>query len=405
MTTLFHRLFIGAVGALALMVLGGVSGLVAQTTPLASGDVTLDMKHRTIALEVGDQTADVEVLLINNTANRQEFKIELTGVPTGWDVDLWDQLFDYKVGSVALKGEETLELRLLVGTPAGLTEDQTHLMTIRLVGLDGRTIDSAGFSVRALPPKPKEAGNVVVTSTYPVLRGAVGNVFEFELDIRNRTGANASFNLSAAAPTDWFVEFIPAFGESKRITSVSMVDNGNQRVKVSVAPPGSTAAAEYSIIVTVGNDQTNSETTLLLTLTGKGIATVSTGSGRLNIAATAGEPAPLVFRIGNTGTAELRNLVLTAVAPDDWGVQFQLSPVPFLPANNIIDIQTLVIPSPGALPGDYLVKLRANSPDTDASLDIRVTVGQSTIWGWVGIGIVVLVLAGLGGLFVRLGRR
>jgi uncharacterized membrane protein len=36
---------------------------------------------------------------------------------------------------------------------------------------------------------------------------------------------------------------------------------------------------------------------------------------------------------------------------------------------------------------------------------MRVTVKASAAWGWIGIGIIVLVILGLFGLFVSLGRR
>ena len=84
---------------------------------------------------------------------------------------------------------------------------------------------------------------------------------------------------------------------------------------------------------------------------------------------------------------------------------FQQSPIPSLPANQQIDIITTILPAADAIPGDYLVTLRANHPDTNASLELRVTVAQSTIWGWLGIVLVVLVIVILGALFVRLGRR
>jgi len=39
------------------------------------------------------------------------------------------------------------------------------------------------------------------------------------------------------------------------------------------------------------------------------------------------------------------------------------------------------------------------------NLEFRVTVKASTVWGWVGIAIIVLVVLGLVILFVRVGRR
>ena len=57
--------------------------------------------------------------------------------------------------------------------------------------------------------------------------------------------------------------------------------------------------------------------------------------------------------------------------------------------------------------GDYMVAISA-SPESGyafGNIDVRVTVLTPTIWGWVGIGIVVLVIAGLAVMFMRLGRR
>ena len=404
MTTFSNRAAVAMLAALVLLALSVTPALLAQER-LDPGDVTLDLGHRSIVLEAGDLNADVDVAVINNTTRLVEFRIEVSGTPVGWKVDLWDRLFDYRVSSIALKSAERQDLRLRVQPPSDLAEDASHPLIIRLAALDGREIDKADFSVRALPSKSKEPGTVAVASTYPVLRGTGGNLFGFELDIRNKTGGKASFNLNAESPPSWQVEFVPAFGESKRISSLSMIENDNQRVQVRVTPPATAAVGDYPILVTVGNEQTESITTLLVTLIGKGVASVTTGSGRLNVSVTAGDASLVIFRIGNTGTAELRDLQLTAEAPLNWEVQYNLNPVPLLPTNSVIDITAAVVPDPDVLPGDYLVKLRAQNSQTDASLDLRVTVGRSTIWGWVGIGLVLLVLAGLGGLFWRLGRR
>ena len=55
--------------------------------------------------------------------------------------------------------------------------------------------------------------------------------------------------------------------------------------------------------------------------------------------------------------------------------------------------------------GDYSLGITANSPEVTKSLDFRVTVSTPTIWGWIGFGIVGLVVLGLAVVFFRLGRR
>jgi len=52
-----------------------------------------------------------------------------------------------------------------------------------------------------------------------------------------------------------------------------------------------------------------------------------------------------------------------------------------------------------------MVTLRANNDKVSSFMDVRVTALTPSIWGWVGIIIVVIVVAGLGVLFLKLGRR
>ena len=101
----------------------------------------------------------------------------------------------------------------------------------------------------------------------------------------------------------------------------------------------------------------------------------------------------------------MEGITLLADAPQGWEVTFESSEVLPLPVNNQIDMPVTVIPAGDAIPGDYLVTLRANHIDASDTLELRVTVAQSTIWGWLGIVLVILVIGGLGALFWRLGRR
>jgi uncharacterized membrane protein len=55
--------------------------------------------------------------------------------------------------------------------------------------------------------------------------------------------------------------------------------------------------------------------------------------------------------------------------------------------------------------GDYSVGVAVNGEKADKTLEMRVTVKSSAAWAWIGIGIILLVIAGLCALFVWLGRR
>jgi uncharacterized membrane protein len=62
-------------------------------------------------------------------------------------------------------------------------------------------------------------------------------------------------------------------------------------------------------------------------------------------------------------------------------------------------------PAAKAIAGDYSINLSATSTQASINKDFRVTVETPTIWGWVGIGIVVIVVGGLVWMFASYSRR
>jgi uncharacterized membrane protein len=122
--------------------------------------------------------------------------------------------------------------------------------------------------------------------------------------------------------------------------------------------------------------------------------------------ADAGKGATNTFRLVNVGTAALSSIRLTSDKPADWEITYQIDTVETLGTTaNQIDIPFTVTPPEDAIPGDYEITLRAQAADASGQATLRVTVEQSTIWGWLGIVLVILVIGALIGLFWRLGRR
>ena len=189
-----------------------------------------------------------------------------------------------------LKGESSQQLVIRIVPPGDRPADLKHPMTLRLKNTSGTLLYKADFNVQALQGRVSALGSVSVTSTYPVLRGTPEQEFEFEVQIRNKTGAPATFNINAEVPANWEVSFRPTFGQPNQVIStVSMIQNGHRSVKVVVRPAATAAAGVYPILVTVDNDDVSSITQLQVTMTGKGELAVATGSGRLNVDAMAGE--------------------------------------------------------------------------------------------------------------------
>ncbi len=407
----------------ALIVLAlGLAAVALSAPALAQhpNDVRMDSPIRALEMGPREVRADLVVDLWNNANERRPVKLILENIPQDWNIGVWDRFFDFKVGEVIVEPQpvdsvspsQTLRLRVDLPDPRPPAGD--YSFGLRVVSpSDNVEYDSAVFTITVPEPPASADAAVSIITTFPVLRGTVDSTFNFEIVIENDTGADSSFSLESAvvdsngqALSGWEIDYTPSFGEERLISSISVADALSERVDVRVTPPRGTNAGDYFVPVRAYDEAGFEATTILqVTVRGTGDIITTTDTGRLNIDAVAGESAAAKFRITNIGTAELNDISLVADAPQGWEATFEPSTVSSLPAANLIDIPFTVLPAGDAIPGDYLVTLRAVHPDTVDSLEIRVTVAQSTIWGWLGIVLVVLVIGGLAGLFWRLGRR
>ena len=91
--------------------------------------------------------------------------------------------------------------------------------------------------------------------------------------------------------------------------------------------------------------------------------------------------------------------------PENWEVEFNPETINALEPDALEQVEVTITPYDDALVGDYSVGVDVNGEKASKSIEFRVTVKASTAWGWIGIGIIVVVVAGLIGLFLWLGRR
>ena len=120
-------------------------------------------------------------------------------------------------------------------------------------------------------------------------------------------------------------------------------------------------------------------------------------AGTLNTSVTAGKKTPVDFVVGNAGTAPVRNLSFVTKKPSDkWTVEFKPDKIDALEPGQVREIKMEILAPDRTIAGDYLMTLTANSPEVTKSVEFRVTVSTPTIWGWIGFGIVGLVVLGLG---------
>jgi len=140
-------------------------------------------------------------------------------------------------------------------------------------------------------------------------------------------------------------------------------------------------------------------------LTGTYKLDAGTASGLLSLNAVRGKEGNLSIYVRNSGSAILNNVGFLSVKPENWNVEFNPERIEALPPGELKQVEVSITPADQALVGDYSLGISADAGKLSKNMELRVTVLASTAWGWIGIGIIVLVMAGLVVLFIRLGRR
>lgn len=354
------------------------SGVIVSRGETVKMDLTLENKGRT------DETVDVTI----------------STVPKGWKASLRGG--SYLVTGLFVPNGKSRNLAL------SLDPDKSVGPGTSVFQIDGQTSDGKFTSLQKLTVTvvEKTAGteDIQITTSYPVLRGQTDAKFEFSLDVMNKSEADRTFNLSVVGPEKWEINFKPAY-ETKQISSLRIKGGSSQTVAVEVTPAKDAQAGEYPILVRIASGDKKAEAKLMVALTGIYKIDAGTPTGILSLEAIAGKSANFSLFVKNTGSAVNRNVSFSSFKPENWEVKFKPEKIDAIEPGQLKQIEVTVIPGSQALVGDYSVGVLVNGEKSDKTVEMRVTVKASTAWGWIGIGVIVFVIAGLSALFIWLGRR
>jgi uncharacterized membrane protein len=354
------------------------SGIVVSKGETVKMDLTLENKGRT------DETIDVKI----------------STIPKGWKATLKGAAYSVTGMYVPDGKSKTLSLTL--------EPDQSIGPGTYDFQFDAQTADAKFTSTHKLTVTVQErmagAEDLLVTTSYPVLRGQTDASFEFSIEVMNKLESERTVNLSAIAPEKWEINFKPSY-ETKLISSFVIKGGQSQNVAVQVNPPKDASPGEYPILVRVGSGEKRAEVKLRVVLTGIYKIDAGTPSGVLSLEAYPGKPANFSIFVRNNGSAVNRNISFSSFKPENWDVTFKPEKIDALDPNALKQVEVTVKPASKALVGDYSVGVMVNGEKSDKTVEMRVTVKASTAWGWIGTGIIIFVIAGLSALFIWLGRR
>lgn len=279
-------------------------------------------------------------------------------------------------------------------------EEGVYQVELKADAGSGNT-DTLGLEITV---NEEETGQSNFTSEYPEQQGAAGTTFSFDTTIVNNRGTNQSYSLSAETLQGWQVTFTPS-DDSSNVASMEVEAGSSKGLKVTVTPPENVEKGDYTIPCTAVSSSDKLSTELKVSITGTYDVGLSTPNGLLSFDAYANKESSVTLSVTNSGNVELNNLNLTSSAPTDWEVAFSESTIDTLEPGATKEITATVKPGDNAITGDYVTTVTISNENTSASADFRVSVKTSTTWGIAAAGIIVVLLAGLGFIFKKYGRR
>lgn len=350
-----------------------------------------------------DEKIRVDIVVKNTGRSAEMIMLDVIEAPKDWETMI--KGFGKVVSGIFLTSGEDKTLTFMVNPPEGKKKYPLgdFNFKIKATTRDGALSQVSSMRVTV---KPKTAADqpLKLTTSYPVLRGPTDTSFEFSLDIRNQADEDKLINLSSGPIKGWDVSFKPSY-ENKQISSFKLKASQSKTVAVKVKPDRNAKAGRYPIKVTVKTDVASEDAVLTVVLTGTNKIKAGTTTGLLSLTTQVGAPANMSFYVRNEGSAVQKQVKFMSFKPENWQVEFNPKEITDLQPGALKQVEMTVTPAAEALVGDYSVAVQCSGQKSQSNLEFRVTVKASSVWGWVGVAIIVLVIAGLALIFRKLGRR
>ncbi len=399
MRTFTTTLMAAALGAMLMAPLP----LGAQETPAAQQSAELSGFWLTtswpeMTIKPGE-TQSVSLSLRNEKLPPQRATIEVSGVPEGWAWSLKGG--GREVTAAIVSPDSTERLTLELTPPEDASTDGEHAIEVR-ARTAAETV-TLPLVVRLSETEEATSG-LSLEPELPALRGTARSTFSFKIKVKNEGAEDGLFNLTASVPTGFQTRFKKGYG-SEEITGLPIAAGATETVTMEVIPSRGVAAGRYDAGFEVSGEGLSGTTQLSLDVTGEPQIAIVGPQERLSGEAVAGRESSFTFTLVNTGTAPATDLELSATPPSGWTVAFEPQDVAQIAPNSTGEVNVKITPSEQAIAGDYMVSVRASNDAVSESVQFRVTVRTSTMWGAAGLGVIAVAALVLGGAVMRYGRR
>jgi uncharacterized membrane protein len=291
---------------------------------------------------------------------------------------------------------------LFFGIVAGIAGGQTAVVAEE----SGDSASLPALSQEEPPPEDK----IELQSRYPVLKEKSGRLFEFQVELHYQGSKDRVFNFFLEAPPGTYTNIVAPYSMQEKGIEAILLEPGQEypetvNIQFNPSIKGQAEPGEYPITLQVASGDISSSIELTAVVTARYELFINTSTRRLNAEITAGRDNHIGIWVKNAGSVALEKLRFSVNVPEGWGLEVTPEVLDSLGPELVQEADMVITPPSNTIAGDYEIRVRAITDEIVSDMTLRITVETPTIWGWVGILIVVAVIAGLAVIFVLLGRR
>jgi uncharacterized membrane protein len=382
---------LASLAAVSLLLVSAPAFAQEEPTTTAPEQLGISTPYPRVAVEAGDSASfDLSITAPEPTA----VTLEATQLPEGWGAAFRGGGFEIDgVTAAPTAPEASLDVSVPVDTSEGSYD-------VGVPADDGSMTVSLALQVRV---SAQAGGEVTLTPDFPGLRVPAGETASFSVELSNSTPSDLQFELNASGPAGWDVSAQPS---TEPQAATIQVDSGSSAtIDVEATSPPRAEAAQYTISLQATSPEAEVQAEMIVEIVGSYSIDLTTPDQRLSTEVSSDGSSEVQLVVTNTGTAPIQGVQLSSTPPSNWDVTFARGTIPEIGAGETVTEVATVTPSEQAVAGDYIITFSADSEQASSSVDIRTTVNPSALWGFIGIALIALTLAGLAWVFRRFGRR
>ncbi len=365
------------------------------TPKVYTDEIELKSTYLSVSEELGQ---DIELPLTVSNLGEVDKKVTLDAdVPNDWAV-AFKTSTDMAVTSMLLSSDQTESLTIELETPDSV-EVGDYQATVTCTDVNGGVLDILELDVNL-----REAtSEIEVISSFSEVTVEAGASITFPLVLWNKGEADALTLLTVPnLPSNWDASFI---SDDLEIASIRIAGGESEAVDLIIEPPKSVISDLYDMTVVIESDD-GTQLQLDYSIEIVGSYELELNLSTLYTTSAIGGSVTYSGSVTNQGQTAVTTLYLESTLPDDWEATVTPTQVNSLEPRDSVSFTIEVELPSDTEAGDYLITTQAISDQLESDeIDVRITAQASNTWGYIGIGIAVVAIAGAAMLFKRFKRR